>query len=102
MAVLAAPLPVALILLHSTASNFNSLSCPDAAVTHSGWNNRKRVSGVFCDRRMNVKINGKVYRTVVRSALIYGAETWALKKAQENKLEVSEMRMCGVTKLDKI
>ena len=47
MAVLAAPLPVALILLHSTASNFNSLSCPDAAVTHSGWKNRKRVSGVF-------------------------------------------------------
>ncbi len=53
------------------------------------------MSGVSCDRRMNVKINGEVYRTV-------GAETWALKKAQENKLEVAEMRMCGVTKLDKI
>ena len=55
---------------------------------------------------MNVKIKGKVYRTVVRPALMYGAEIWALKKAQENKLEVSEMRMlrwmCGVTKLDKI
>ena len=49
-----------------------------------------------------MKINGKVYRTVVRSALMYGAETWALKKAQENKLEVAEMRMCGVMKLDKI
>ena len=72
----------------------------------SGWNNWKGVSGVLCDRRMNVKINGKVYRTVVISALLYGAETWALKKAQENKLEVAEMRMlrwmCGVTKLDKI
>ena len=37
---------------------------------------------------------------------MYGAETWALKKAQEKKLEVAEMRMirwmCGVTKLDKI
>ena len=37
---------------------------------------------------------------------MYGAGTWALKKAQENKLEVAEMRMlrwmCGVTKLDKI
>ena len=44
-----------------------------------------------------------VYRTVVRPALMYG---WALKKAQEKKLEVAEMRMlrwmCGVTKLDKI
>ena len=49
-----------------------------------------------------MKINGKVYRTVVRSTLMYGAVTWALKKAQEHKLKVAEMRMCGVTKLDKI
>ena len=37
---------------------------------------------------------------------MYGADTWALKKAHEKKLEVAEMRMlrwmCGVTKLDKI
>ena len=37
---------------------------------------------------------------------MYGAETWALKKAQEKKLEVAEMRMlrwmCGVTKMDNI
>ena len=49
---------------------------------------------------------GKVYRTVVRPALMYRAETWALKKAQEKKLEVAEMRMlrwmCGVTRLGKI
>ena len=60
----------------------------DAEVTHrvqSGWKNWKRVSGVLCDRRMNVKIRWKVYRTVVRLALMYGAETWSLKKAQENK-----------------
>ena len=40
-----------------------------------------------------MKIKGKVYRTVVRPALMYGAESWALKKAQEKKLEVAEMRM---------
>ena len=37
---------------------------------------------------------------------MYGAQTLALKKAQETKLEVAEIRMirmmCGVTKLDKI
>ena len=43
---------------------------------------------------MNVKIKGKVYRTVERPTLVYWAETWALAKAQENKLlEVAEMRM---------
>ena len=26
------------------------------------------------------------YRAVVRPALVYGADTWALKKAQEKKL----------------
>ena len=40
------------------------------------------------------------------TALVYGAETWASKKALENKLEVAEMRMLrwmgGVTKLDNI
>ena len=81
----------------------------DAEVTHrvqSGWKNWKRVSGVLCDRRMNVAIKGKVYRIVVRAPLMYVAETWALKKVQEHKLEVAEMRMlrliCGVTKLDRI
>ena len=61
---------------------------------------------MLCDRRMNVQIKGNVYTTVARPALMYGTKTWALKKAQENKLEVAEMRMlrwmCGVTKLDKI
>ena len=37
---------------------------------------------------------------------MYGAETWAMKKAQEKKLDVAEMRMLrwmsGVTKLDRI
>ena len=55
----------------------------------SGWKNWKRVSGVLGDRKMNVNIKGKVYRTVVRPALVYGAETWALKKAHENILEVA-------------
>ena len=30
---------------------------------------------------------------MVRPALMYEAETWALKKAQEKKLEVAEMDM---------
>ena len=32
-------------------------------------------------------------RTMVRPALMYGAETLALKKTWEKKLEVAEMRM---------
>ncbi len=58
----------------------------------------------MCDRKLNVKIKGKMYRTGVRPALVYGSDT--LKEAQEKKLEVAETRMiswmCGVTKLDKM
>ena len=53
-----------------------------------------------------MKLKGNVYRTVVRPALLYGAETWATTRGQEARLEVNEMRMlrwmCGVTRRDKI
>ena len=64
------------------------------------------MSGVLCDRRMKVKIKGKIYKTIVRPAMVYRAETWTVKTAHEKKMEVAEMKMLrwmgGVTKLDKI
>ena len=42
---------------------------------------------------MKVKIKGKVYKMTVRPAMVYGAETWAVKKAHEKKMEVAEMKM---------
>ena len=80
----------------------------DAELAHriqSGWNNWKRVSGILCDRRISLRVKGKLYKTVVRPAMMYGAETWAVKKAQEKQLDVAAMRMLtwmsGVTKLDR-
>ena len=58
----------------------------DAEMTHriqSGWNNWKRVSGILCNRGIRLRVNdGEVYKTVVRPAMMYGAETWAVMKAQ--------------------
>ena len=81
----------------------------DAEMTHriqSGWQNWKRVSGILCDRRIRLRVKGEVYKTVVRPAMIYRADTWAVQEAQEKKLDVAEMKMLrwmsGVTKLDRI
>lgn len=64
------------------------------------------MSGVLCDKKVSCRMKGKVFKTVVRPAMMYGAETWAINKAQERKMEVAEMRMLrwmsGVTRLDKI
>lgn len=72
----------------------------------AGWRNWKKCSGVLCDKRVPVKLKGKVYKSVVRPAMLYGAETWATTKGDEKRLEVQEMKMLrwmmGVTKKDKI
>ena len=72
----------------------------------AAWRNWKRCSGLLCGRRMPVKLKGKVYKPVVRPALLYGAETWATTRGQEARLEVNEMRMlrwmCCVTRRDNI
>ncbi|KAK3532766.1 hypothetical protein QTP86_028145 [Hemibagrus guttatus] len=62
--------------------------------------------GVLCDRKISARIKGKVYRTVVRAAMLYGLETVSLRKRQESELEVAEMKMLrfslAVTRLDRI
>ena len=72
----------------------------------AGWRNWKKCSGVLCDRRMPEKLKEKVYKTVIRPAMLYVADTCATKKRQEKRIEVTEMRMlrwmCGVTRKDKI
>ena len=59
----------------------------------AAWINGKRYSEVLCDRRMPVKLKGKVYKTVVRPALLYDAETRATTRGQEARLDVNEIRM---------
>ena len=55
---------------------------------------------------LNAKLNGKTYKTAVRPAMFYSSETCGVKKAQEKKMEVVEMKMerwmGGVTKVDRI
>ncbi|KAK3563426.1 hypothetical protein QTP86_028163, partial [Hemibagrus guttatus] len=72
----------------------------------AGWIGWRKVWGVLCERKISARIKGKVYRTVVRAAMLYGLETVSLRKRQESELEVAELKMLrfslGVTRLDRI
>ncbi|KAK3547424.1 hypothetical protein QTP86_020881 [Hemibagrus guttatus] len=72
----------------------------------AGWNGWRKVWGVLCERKISARIKGKVYRTVVRPAMLYGLETVSLRKRQESELEIAELKMLrfslGVTRLDRI
>ena len=62
------------------------------------------MTGILCDRRAPVKINGMILRTVVRPAIMNRPETAAMTKKQ---LQVAEMRMLirfslGVTRKSRI
>jgi hypothetical protein len=55
---------------------------------------------------MSLRMKSKIFKIVVRPVMMYGSETWPMKKANEHRLEVAEKRMlrwsCGVTRLDRI
>jgi len=42
---------------------------------------------------MPVGVKGKVYKTMIRPVMIYGAEAWSPRRKEEELLERTEMRM---------
>ena len=61
---------------------------------------------MLCDKRVPEKVKGKMYKTIVRSAMLYGMETVAMTKRQERKMEVAEMKMLrfslGMTRVNRL
>jgi hypothetical protein len=64
------------------------------------------LSGVLCDKSLPERIKGKDFKVAIRPAMIYSAETWAIKKTQEMRINVAETKMLSFayehTRLDKI
>jgi len=72
----------------------------------AGWQKWRKTSRVLCDKKIPFRLKWRVYRMVLRLALLYGAEYWPIKKTQVQRLMVAEMRMirwmCGYTRLERI
>ncbi|KAF3612547.1 RNA-directed DNA polymerase -like protein [Capsicum annuum] len=59
----------------------------------AGWLKWRLASGVLCDKKMSHKLNGKFYRVIVQSAMLYGMGCWPVKNSHIQKLKVAEMRI---------
>ena len=72
----------------------------------AGWMKWRQASGVLYDKRVPQKLKGKFYRTMIRPAMLFGAECWPTKRRHIQQLSVAEMCMlcwiCGHTRLDRV
>eukprot|EP00064_Thunnus_orientalis_P021775 superscaffoldBa00006835_g21943 len=73
--------------LGSTGQSNGECGREEKKRVQAGW---RRVSRVICNRRVPTRAIGKVYKRVMRPAVLYGLEEVALTKTQEAELEVAE------------
>ena len=61
---------------------------------------------MILDKKIPMKLRIKVYKTVIRPVMLYGSETWAMRRKEEGALERAEMRMLrwipGVSLMERI
>ena len=66
----------------------------------------QRLNSIWTSKNINNHTKMQLYQTLILSILLYGAESWTMKKDDKNRLHVFEMtclrRILGVTRLDKI
>lgn len=72
----------------------------------AGWIKWRSVSGVLCDRRMPIKLKGKIHNTITRPALLYDSEIWTQQAIHTLKMQVTENKMLrwsgGMTTFEKV
>jgi len=72
----------------------------------AGWLKWRSATGVLCDCNILLWLKEKFYRTAIRLALLYGIESWAIKRDHAQKMSVAEMHMlrwiCDNTRRDRM
>ena len=57
------------------------------------WKKFRELAPIVTSKGASLVVKERVYASNVRSCMMYGSETWPLKKEQEAKLERTEMMM---------
>ena len=75
------------------------------ARTRTGWMKFRECSEKLKGRRFSLKMKGKVYKSCVKSAMLYGSEAWCLRENEMAILRITERAMiramCGVKLSDR-
>ncbi|EYC46253.1 hypothetical protein Y032_0403g824 [Ancylostoma ceylanicum] len=79
--------------LGSTLSADGNLAHEVVARVNATWLKWRSMTGVLCDKNIPERFKSKVYRAVVRSVALYGAECWPATKEVERRLSVMETKM---------
>ena len=70
-----------------------------------GWIKFRECGEVLRGRRFSLRMKGMVYQSCVRSAMLYGSETWCLRESEMAILRRTERAMvrsmCGVKLVDR-
>ena len=76
------------------------------ARVRSGWKKFKELAPFLTDKYTSMTVRGQVYDACVRSAMLYGSETWPVKVEDENKIQRNDRKMirwiCGVKISDRL
>ncbi len=88
----------------------NAYGCADSAVVarvRSSWKKFRDLSPILTKKGASLLLKKKVYRSCVRSCVLYSSsETWLMRAEHEPKLERAEIRiirmLCGASLRDKI
>ena len=68
------------------------------------WKKFRELLPVLTSRRFSLRKKGRAYRACVRSVLLYGCETWAVKEEDTQRIERSDRAMirwiCGASLKD--
>ena len=60
---------------------------------HAAWSTWRTLTGVPYDRKIPLRLKAKVYEAIIRPALTYGSECWAMEVTNKRKIATTEMRM---------
>ena len=59
----------------------------------AAWSSWIKLTGILYDRNIPLRLKAKVYEAIIRRALTYESECWAMKVTNKRKIETTEMRM---------